>query len=294
MTRDSERKVTFAVVVGAFVFGTNLFVVKIGTSYMPQLPLMATAISLAGIIMLTVCLAFRKGPAILSGKKYFLELLWIGVIGTSVPALLVAYGVSFSGVTNCMLLQTEVVFSMALGYIFLRENVTREQISLCAFSFLGAFLVLTNGVITNVDFGGVLLLMAPLFYQMGHVVAKRVLRDIDHSIVVTYRLLIGGFFLTAASSILWRDAWTLSTGISESVVTVLLALGYALGNTLWYYGVRHLNLSKATSLLVVQPLVPTILGVLLLGETLSMVKVWGIVLVFLALLRLSQIRSVSR
>lgn len=294
MKRDAEQKVVLAVLAGGFVNGTSVFLVKIGTSLIPQLPFVSTAILLSGLIMLVFSLASKKGHAIFSAKRRFPELIWIGVVGTSVPVTLIVYGLSFSGATSSVLLQSEVIFSIALGYVFLRERITREQIAFCFFSIFGAFLVLTNGVINNVDFGGLLLLLAPLFYQIAHVVAKGVLREIDYQVVVTYRLLLGGLTLTFVTIVLQGGPLIIMTNTNASIITVILAFGYAAGNTLWYYGVTYLNLSKATSLIVFQPLIPAILGIVLLGETLSAIKFIGIVIVFFSVLRLSRIRNVSR
>ncbi|MFQ6094786.1 MAG: EamA family transporter [Candidatus Bathyarchaeia archaeon] len=78
------------------------------------------------------------------------------------------------------------------------------------------------------------------------------------------------------------------------MIAFYASLRYSLGNSPWYYGVKHINLSKTTSIMIAYPLVSAVLAVFAIGETLSLVKIVGVPLVFVSTLKLSQLRSTSR
>jgi len=155
--------------------------------------------------------------------------------------------------------------------------------------------MLTGGAVTTINIGDVLFLVAPLFYQLAHVVAKGILRKVDPLVVVMYRLLTAGLALVLVSIALGQNPLPEVSGNSQAMLVAFYAsLSFSLGNSLWYFGVKHINLSKATSIMIAYPLVSAILAVFMIGEILSPVRIIGASLVFLSTLKLSQVRSVSR
>jgi len=295
MLMDVERKGTLSVLTAMFLAGLNVYLLKIGTIYIPQIPFVSVVLTLAGLILLVISVFSKRELLLLQGRTYFFKLIWMGVVGTSIPVVMVTYGVSLSMISNSFLLQTECIYSMFLSYIFLRERITKRQIFLTILSFIGITLILTNGVIRSINIGDVLFLIAPLFYQLGHVVAKGVLKKADAIIVVTYRFLIAGLMLLPVSMVLGLNPLSEFSRHSEAILIAFYAsLRYSFGNYLWYYGVKCINLSKATSILIAYPMISAILGVFIVGEALSAVKIIGISLVFFSTLELSRIRSVLR
>lgn len=295
MTPDTESKGTLAVLTATFLSGLNVYLLRIGTAFIPQISFVSVALTIAGFMLLTASIILGKGPAILRGRNHIAKFLWIGVIGTSVPVVMIAYGVSLSTVSNSFLLQTEFIYSMLLSYMLLRERITGEQILLTVLSFLGVVLILTDGVIKTINIGDILFLASPLFYQLAHVVAKGVLRKVDPLVVVMYRLLIGGLTLLLISVVLGHDPSSEISSSSQAIsVTFYTSLSFSLANSLWYYGVKHINLSKATSIMIAYPFVSAFLAVFMIGEALSSVTIIGASLVFVSTFRLSQVRSISR
>ena len=294
MTPDTESRGTLAVLTATFLSGLNVYLLRIGTAFIPQISFVSVALTIAGFMLLAATIILGKGPAILRGRNHIAKFLWIGVIGTSVPVVMIAYGVSLSTVSNSFLLQTEFIYSMLLSYMLLRERISGEQILLTVLSFLGVVLILTDGVIKTINIGDVLFLASPLFYQLAHVVAKGVLRKVDPLVVVMYRLLIGGLTLLLISVVLGHDPSSEISSSQAISVTFYSSLSFSLANSLWYYGVKHINLSKATSIMIAYPFVSVFLAVFMIGETLSSVTIIGASLVFASTFRLSQVRSISR
>jgi drug/metabolite transporter (DMT)-like permease len=218
----------------------------------------------------------------------------MGIVGMSIPSVMLAYGVSLSLVSNSFLLQVEAIYSMILSYILLKERISKKQVLLSVLSFLGMALVLTEGVIRPINIGDLLFLSTPLFYQFAHIVAKDILKTIDPTVVVMYRFLIGGLTLFLVSVLFGLNPLDFSRTFQGTLIVLYMGFGYAIGNSLWYYGIKHINLSKGTSMIIMYPLISTILAILTLGETITAIKVVGILLVFLSTLILSRVKSVSR
>ena len=143
MVPDAEYNGTLAVLAATLLAGLNVYLLRIGTMLIPQMPFVSVALTMAGFILLIASIVLGKGPLILGARKYIAKLLWIGIVGTSVPVVLVAYGVSLSTVGNSFLLQTEFIYSMFLSHLLLRERITGTQILLTVLSFLGVVLILT-------------------------------------------------------------------------------------------------------------------------------------------------------
>lgn len=68
------------------------------------------------------------------------------------------------------------------------------------------------------------------------------------------------------------------------MLLIFMALAYTIGPSLYYMGLKHVELSEAMTLGSTSVIWALILGVSVLGESLSLVKVAGVVLVFLAVL----------
>lgn len=290
MSGNSENVGVLAAVGAVFFYGMNLYVIKIGTTFLHQLPFVSTALTLAGCILLIMNILRKKSSAFL-GKVYLPRLLFAGIIGSAIPMAMVAYATSFSLVSNSFLLQMEAVYSMALSYALLNERISKGQVLLTVSSFVGVALVLTGGVVSAINVGDVFFLCAPLLFQLGHVIALDVLRKVDPAVVTSYRLLIGGLALSVFSIAVGLDLAEFFKTSEGTVITSYLGLSYAFGGSLFYYAVTRINLSKATSIIITYPLLSTMLATITLREALPLVKIAGISIVFLSTVALSGIKS---
>ena len=292
-TFDSETAGIISVFIATTAAGINIYLAKI-ISFINRFLLTALMFSLSGLILLTVNIVLGKiTDALVQGRRHFLKFLWIGVIGTSIPMSMVFYGLALSPISNTFLLQTEVIYSMILSRLLLKERISRQQILLSLLAFLGIFLITTEGRLKGISVGDILFLLAPFFFQCAHIVAKNLMRNISPIIVVMYRFLIGGVFLLAVLMLFGLNPIEVIGKLSlhENMTIFCLGINYALGNSFWYYGVKNINLSKATAIIITYPLISMILAILTLEEKLSPIKTLGICMIFLSVLRLSLLRS---
>ncbi|MEM2342142.1 MAG: DMT family transporter [Candidatus Bathyarchaeia archaeon] len=287
---------TISVITATIITGLNVYLAKIA-SFINWLLLASITLTLAGLILTLINFFFGKVSEILkSGKKYFLKLLWIGAVGTTVPMGMTFYGLRLSPISNTFLLQTEVLYSMILSYILLGERISRRQFFLSLLAFLGVFLITSEGTLRWMSLGDLLFLLAPFFFQCAHVVAKNLMQIISPLTVVMYRHLIGGLaslliFMLFGSNHL-EDA--LNIPLRGIIIILCISLSYVTGNSLWYYGIKNINLSKATAIMITYPTISVILAVITLGEKLSSIKFIGIIIVFFSILELSLSKTSKR
>ncbi|MEM2913417.1 MAG: DMT family transporter, partial [Candidatus Bathyarchaeia archaeon] len=253
-------------------------------------------LTLSGLILFLVnTISGKITVAFFQGRKYFLEILWIGVVGTSIPVSMVYYGLSLSPISNTFLLQTEVIYSMILSRLLLKERINGWQILLSVSAFLGVFLITTEGTLKEISVGDILFLLAPFFFQCGHVVAKNLMKIVDPIVTVMFRLLIGGLaplpILILSGLNLLEDVRDIATG--SGIMIAGVSVSYAIGNSFWYYSVKNINLSRATAIIITYPLISMVLSILTLKEGLSPIKLLGITVTFSSILGLSLLRGKS-
>lgn len=290
---NTESLGTISVVISTVLTGINIYIVKI-IAIPNRLLLTSIILTLAGLILaIANTVSGRIIEAFLCGKEHPFEVLWIGIVGTSIPLSMVYYGLSLSPISNTFLLQVEIIYSMILGRLLLRERISRWQILLSLSAFLGVFLITTEGAVREISVGDILFLLAPFFFQCGHVIAKNLMRIVDPLITVMFRLLIGGIASLFALIFSGQNLLGSITCISENdrAMIVGVSISYAVGNIFWYYSVKSINLSRATSIIITYPLVSMILSILTLGERISPIKLLGIAITFLSILGLSLLRG---
>jgi drug/metabolite transporter (DMT)-like permease len=276
--------------------GVNIYLAKV-ISHVNRILLTSIVLLVAGLILMALDILWGKAVEVFSyGRRYILEFLWIGIIGTSIPSSLLLYGVALSPVSNVFLIQTEVVYSMILSSILLGEKIGRKQMLSSILVFLGVLLITTEGELRGMLAGDLMLLFAPLFFQSAHIVAKRLMQKVSPLIVVTHRLLIGGLMLFASSPLLGINPMNETANMphDEIQLIIYMGVGYAIGNALWYCGIKSVDLSKATAIMTSYPVVTVVLSMLTLGERPSPIKLVGIIITFIGVLALSLLITEGR
>ena len=88
---------------------------------------------------------------------------------------------------------SEVLYSFVLSYLFLKERIAKKQFIFSLVILLGLVLVITQGNLIEPKKGDILLLLTPLFWQMGHTIAKQL--PYSPYSIATLRNTFGGLVL---------------------------------------------------------------------------------------------------
>ncbi|ASJ08294.1 drug/metabolite transporter 3 [Thermococcus siculi] len=182
------------------------------------------------------------------------------------------YTVTISSVSFAvLLLYTAPVYSIILGRLIFGESLTREKLLALLLVMVGVVLVNGSGdgfSTRAIVFG----LLTGLTYALYGVLAKFAVRKEEPEKALFYTLLFGLFFLLPFTDF----------SVPSGAVPYLFALALFptfLGYILYNHALKEVEVSRASIIATVEPVVAIVLAFLLFGETLSAKQLAGAVLI---------------
>ncbi|NYZ78488.1 DMT family transporter, partial [Candidatus Micrarchaeota archaeon] len=124
-----------------------------------------------------------------------------------------------------------------------------------------------------------LVLAAVLLWSVENVYAKRVLKDLNARVVAFGRMFFGALFMLAflaATGGLAKAAVLSFDQIGWILVTTPLLFGYV---AFWYSGLKLVDVSRATAVLMVGQPVTVLLSAVFLGKAVSLVEIAASILI---------------
>ena len=196
-----------------------------------------------------------------------------------------------------ILLYTSPIWVMLMSLLFFREKMTKNKLIALIVSFLGC--VLVSGIGSgdnNVTVMGILIgLGSGIGYGLYSILGTIALRKYSTYTVTTYTFIIaavGSLFLCSLPD-LWHKITACSRKPYLCILIILTGLVTAVIPFLCYtLGLEHVEASRAAILATIEPMVATLIGVIVFHEYLTLMSGIGIVCIIAAIvllnLRLSQ------
>ncbi|WP_456398389.1 DMT family transporter [Palaeococcus sp. (in: euryarchaeotes)] len=278
---NREAQGTLLALLGMILYGLEPVIIKSN----PSNPLSFAAFSalFASIFLWIFVLLAGNWRDLEENPAHIPKTFLIGLFGTALAYLSYSYGARLSTAINASLItRAEVLFSFVLSYVLLKERITKKQGIYSLLVLLGLILVITQGRIITPKRGDVLLLMVPLFWQIGHVIAKNL--PYNPYLIATMRNTFGGLLLFM---------FALSSGLEFHPLSIAEGIIIAVGQVVWYLSIKRINLSKATAIITPAPAVAIGLSILL-GERFTLYHAAGFVLMTLGTLEITKIKSERR
>ena len=250
-----------------------------------------------------IFLAFARWQSKKS-KSSFKKVPWrylilIGIIGGGLAFLLYFTGLSLTTSSRAAFLhKTLPIYTTILAFIFLKEKVSPRQ-SLGLLGMLVGTLLLLSGQInpaefwTNPALGDILVLFATMLWGLENVLAKyAIIKDESNYVISFARMFIGSLFLFATVLALGKTGALLSLSSSQ-LGNVLISTGLLFGYVFCYYwSIKLINVSKASTLLLLAPVITLLIGVYVFGEPLPWLQRIGSVLILLGAFLVAKERSI--
>ena len=227
-----------------------------------------------------VALATWRGEL---GRIFQMSLLiWlipIALLGTTATTLLLFYGARLTdGVSTALLLQVEPVYSLLLVRLFWRRSASGRQILGTSLVMLGIVLVLYDGTL-KIGLGGFLIILAPLGWQLSHVLALRVMPALGPYALTAARYLYGDAGLIVAYLCFGRSPVSSLGAHGVAMAGFQGVVLFYCGTLFWYETIRRLDLARSTALVApCEPLMSLLLVWLLLGGLPNLWQAAGCVL----------------
>ena len=173
--------------------------------------------------------------------------------------------------------QGEVLYSAALTAWLLGERPTLKQTLAALLIMSGTGLVMLHDLSSPRWKGDLMILGTPWLYQLSHIAAKRLPRDLDALVLSGGRVFYG--ILTMAPFCVWSLSRGARWSASPEALMILLAQGLLMSSLnfiLWYKAIRGMELSSATTFMLSYPALTLIFSWALGHEAIGGVQIAGL------------------
>lgn len=216
-------------------------------------------------------------------KDVWPKALGMGTFGTALPMTMFMIALKYTTPVNASIAnQVEMIYSLILAAILLKERPTFKQIGGSALILLGVILIMLEGGTAIQAKGDLLVIGYVWMYQISHIFAKKLPQDLSPQtiaaarafyalpalglLVLCWPLLDGPIMFNAQAPALWI------------ILIISAVLNYFLGNTYWYQAIRNMDLSKATAIILSYPVGTYILSVAFGQDRVTLPKITGMIL----------------
>lgn len=190
-----------------------------------------------------------------------------------------------SSINTGLLIQTEPIYAIIFGFIFLKEIVRFPQIVATLLMIAGACVVVFKGTFA-LNIGDLLILSAPIFNQTAHIIAMKAMKTKTNAMVLSgARLFFGGILLTIIAILIHPSSLIQLTDIHTVIAIIFFGIIFrALDVTLWYQALARIPLSKASALIPLAAAISFFGSIVILKETPGVHQYLGLFLIAAGLL----------
>jgi drug/metabolite transporter (DMT)-like permease len=275
--RTTTTMTELSLLLAVLFLGTNPVAVKVAVAEVPPLPFVAMRFIVAGLLLLTlVALLEPKGKK--PGRRDLLSMAGVGLIGVGVNNIAFTLGVSMTTASDTALIYAAVpIWGILLGLALGLERPSRWGIVGVCLSFLGVGVVVYGGLTGDTSLlGDLLVVLATVCWGSYAVLSLPLLRRYSPLIVAAYTMLFGGLgALPLALPGFFDAGWAETNGEAWAAVAYSTLLVAAFGFWAWQRGVSKVGANRVLVYQYLITLVGVTAGVMLLGESLTVNKVLG-------------------
>lgn len=270
-----------AIWIAWFATAANLVIGKAAVPYVTSALFLLLACLAAGAMFLPYLLKNNHWKT-LTDKRVWPQCLAMGTFGTALPMTVFMIALNYTTPVNGAILnQFEIIYSLILSYLILKERPTLRQIGGSILIILGVGMLLWQAGISLQLKGDLMIIGCLWMFQLSHIFAKKLPAHMEPQLIAAARAL---FAVPALAVLVAYLAFFQGPLMFESNATLWSMLilcafvNYFLGNTYWYRAIRNMDLGKATAIILSYPVMTFILSVCLGQDTISIYKVLGLIL----------------
>jgi drug/metabolite transporter (DMT)-like permease len=272
------------------VYATSYVVTRVVLGDLPP-ALLALVRLVVGAAILVPIVRVLAPPAGMSERGDAWRIAWMGVVGFAGAFALSHWGLARSTATNAaLLIIVEPLSIMALSPLLLGEHLRRREVAGGVLALLGAVLVVLNGVpglalaLAPHWRGDLLLVLAGVAYGAYTLIGRAVLARHSPLVVTARSIMWGAVVMVPLAVAEWLGGARPTLGPGAVVGALYLAVVItAFGYLLWNWVLARVSAPQVAIFVTVQPIGGAVLGVVLLGEPLTVFTVAGAVLIVLGL-----------
>jgi len=261
------------------IWSSTFVIVKMGLESLGPLTI-AGLRYLIGSLVLAPFLLLRRSSRAPVSKKLWPKLILIGISAYTIGNGALFWGLKYIPATTGSFLMSMIPLLVLFGgAILLKEIPTRWQILGVILSLFGSGLFFSSGLMPGEPQGVVVLVIGLLGIMAFSLLGRGIARDkeLDTLRLTTLPLLIGGgVSLLLALAV---EGLPLITWRGFLIVSWLAIINTAGGYMLYNHSLQELTALEMNMVMNLSPLFTALLGWILLGETLSLIQIIGMLVV---------------
>jgi drug/metabolite transporter (DMT)-like permease len=231
----------------------------------------------------------RRLPEILGrGRTLAITLLTGAMFGLSTYMFVVA-AEKAGPVSMVIALQAYPLFAILWEMLFFGKRKTPAELGFTLLMIAALYYLTTEGTfrIADVSWWSAFALCIPLIWSIAHILLRQVLTttNITPNQVTVSRLIVSGVFLLLLQLVVGEPGALGSAAFDYDLQKAALILGvaYYLELILWFYAMRHIDVSLASSVTVPAPAVTMLITVLFLGQSVATYQILAMALIVIGM-----------
>lgn len=258
--------------------------------------MLALRLGIAALVLLPLLIAKRKDLHFT--RRDLPQLALLALVGFVINKLLEYGGLALTTASDvALLIASESIFTAALSWLLLRERFKPLTGVALLLGFAGVYLIIERSLIPSIPSGGgvwrivgdLLVVLALIFETLYTIRGKALL--VKHSpLLVTAAAIVGSmvFWLPVGGWEVLRYGWHPISLPGWLAIGWMAIMSTAVAYLMWFQGLARVDGSAAAATLFIQPLLGTMLAILLLGDQLTPMTLIGGILIILSVYMISR------
>ncbi|WP_424246145.1 drug/metabolite transporter (DMT)-like permease [Elusimicrobium posterum] len=215
-------------------------------------------------------------------KKIWKYLLVLGLFGTALPFTSFFIALQHTTPSNTAILsQVEILYSLVLSYFLLKEKPSLGQLCGSALVISGVLIILINEQFSPRWTGDLIVLATPWTFQVSHVAAKKLPKELPDAFVAGARVVYAFFCMIPIVIFMALKDGGLHFVNTPKTYFILVFMGtiyYGVSQPLWYRAIRNMDLAKATAIILSFPVLTLLVSAALGIEKIHLYQTAGLAL----------------
>jgi drug/metabolite transporter (DMT)-like permease len=222
------------------------------------------------------------------GRTLVITLITGAMFGLSTYMFVVA-AEKAGPVSMIIALQAYPLFAMAWEMLFFGKRKSPAELAFTLLMIVALVYLTTRGTfsVADISWWSAFALGIPLIWSIAHILLRQVLTttNITPNQVTVSRLIVSGAFLLLLLLAVGEPGALGRAAFDYDLQKAALVLGvaYYLELILWFYAMRHIDVSVASSVTVPAPAVTILIAVLLLGESVETYQILAMALIVIGM-----------
>lgn len=281
--RSKEFFGTFLVILTAIFSGFNIVANKFFVETIDPLVFTAMRALLIGTIFFFISFFIAKNKKQKFKKTSWKKLFLIGIIGGSIAFWLFFTGLKITTAGKAAFLhKTLPLYAAIFAFFFLKEKISKKLLISLAVMLCGLIFMSFSKISFGLNLGDLLVIAATVLWALEYTISKKLMLKKESNWVITFsRMFFGSLILIAIIILTGKTSEIINLNSSQIIYILVSGFLLLLYVLTFYWGLKHINLTKASTILLLAPVISLILGIALLGETASLMQLIGSALILI-------------